>query len=210
MARNIDPQCRLCRREGIKLFLEGIRCDTAKCPIERQGHNNPPGMHGWRRGRGSSYGVRLREKQKVKRYYGVLEKQFRIYFAHAAKQKQNTGSALLSFLERRLDNVVFKSGFAVSRRAARQLVNHGHIYVNARKVDIPSYLVKSADKITVKPAEKSAKQVAEQVQFNKGRPLPAWLSLDEAAPQITVLAMPTRDDVQIPVEEHLIVELCSM
>ncbi len=210
MARNLGPQCRLCRREGIKLFLKGTRCDTAKCPIERQGRNSPPGVHGWRRGRGSSYGVRLREKQKLKRYYGVLERQFRGYFARAARQKRNTGAALLSLLERRLDNVVFKSGFAVSRRAARQLVNHGHIYVNARKVDIPSYLVKPPDKITVKPAEKSAKQVTEQVQINKGRPLPAWLSLDEAAPQITVLAMPTRDDVQIPVEEHLIVELCSM
>ena len=210
MARNVGPQCRLCRREGIKLFLKGTRCDTAKCPIEQQSRNNPPGVHGWRRGRGTSYGVRLREKQKVKSYYGVLERQFRIYFARASKQKRNTGAALLSLLERRLDNVVFKSGFAVSRKAARQLVNHGHIYVNGRKVDISSYLVKSADKISVKPSEKSAKQVAEQVQFNKGRPLPAWLSLDEATPQITVLAMPTRDDVQIPVDEHLIVELCSM
>ena len=210
MARNIAPQCRLCRREGIKLFLKGIRCDTAKCPIERQGHNNPPGMHGWRHGRGSSYAIRLREKQKVKRYYGVLERQFRLYFAHAAKQKQNTGSALLSFLERRLDNVVFKSGFTVSRKAARQLVNHGHIYVNDRKVDVASYLVRPGDKIIVKPAEKSLKQVREQVEANKGRPLPSWLSLDESIPQITVLAMPTRDDVQIPVEEHLIIELCSM
>ena len=210
MARNVGPQCRMCRREGIKLFLKGIRCDTAKCPIERQGRNNPPGVHGWRRGRGSSYGIRLREKQKVKRYYGVLERQFRTYFARAAKQKRNTGAALLSLLERRLDNVIFKSGFTVSRRAARQLVNHGHIYVNERKVDISSFLVKPGDKISVKPAEKSAKQVNEQVQINKGRPLPAWLSLDEATPQITVVAMPTRDDVQIPVEEHLIVELCSM
>ena len=210
MARNIAPQCRLCRREGIKLFLKGIRCDTAKCPIERQGHNNPPGMHGWRHGRGSSYGIRLREKQKVKRYYGVLERQFRLYFAHAAKQKQNTGSALLSFLERRLDNAVFKSGFTVSRKAARQLVNHGHIYVNDRKVDIASYLVKPGDRIIVKPAEKSLKQVREQVEANKGRPLPGWLSLDETVPKVTVLAMPTRDDVQIPVEEHLIIELCSM
>ncbi len=210
MARNIGPQCRMCRAEGIKLFLKGTRCDTAKCPIERQGRNNPPGAHGWRRGRGTSYGIRLREKQKVKRYYGVLERQFRGYFTRASKQKRNTGAALLSLLERRLDNVVFKSGFTVSRRAARQLVNHGHIYVNGRKVDIPSFLVKPGNKITVKPAEKSTKQVTEQVQINKGRPLPAWLSLDEAAPQITVVAMPTRDDVQIPVEEHLIVELCSM
>jgi small subunit ribosomal protein S4 len=210
MARNIAPHCRLCRREGIKLFLKGIRCDTAKCPIERQGHNNPPGMHGWRHGRGSSYAIRLREKQKVKRYYGLLERQFRLYFAHAAKQKQNTGSALLSFLERRLDNAVFKSGFTVSRKAARQLVNHGHIYVNDHKVDIASYLVKPGDRIIVKPAEKSLKQVREQVEANKGRPLPGWLSLDESIPQVTVLAMPTRDDVQIPVEEHLIIELCSM
>ena len=210
MARNLGPQCRLCRRETIKLFLKGTRCDTAKCPIERQGRNSPPGVHGWRRGRGSSYGIRLREKQKVKRYYGVLERQFRGYFARASKQKRNTGAALLSLLERRLDNVVFKSGFTVSRRTARQLINHGHIYVNARKVDIASFLVKPGDKISVKPSEKSAKQIKEQVLINKGRPLPAWLSLDETAPQITILAMPTRDDVQIPVDEHLIVELCSM
>ena len=210
MARNIGPQCRLCRREGIKLFLKGIRCDTAKCPIERQGRNNPPGMHGWRRGRGSSYGIRLREKQKVKRYYGVLERQFRIYFARASRQKQDTGAALLSFLERRLDNAVFKSGFTISRRAARQLVNHGHIYVNDRKVDVPSYLVRPGDKITVKSAEKSLQQVRQQVEANKGRTLPGWLSLEEAGPQVTILAMPTRDDIQIPVEEHLIVELCSM
>ncbi|NIA06202.1 MAG: 30S ribosomal protein S4 [Actinobacteria bacterium] len=210
MARNVGPQCRLCRREGIKLFLKGVRCDTAKCPIERQGHNNPPGMHGWRRSRGTSYGIRLREKQKVKRYYGVLEKQFRIYFARASKQKQNTGAALLSFLERRLDNAVFRSGFTVSRRASRQLVNHGHIYVNDHKVDVASYLVKPGDFITVKDSEKSLKQVREQVDANKGRQLPGWLSLDEKTPKVTILAMPTRDDVQIPVEEHLIVELCSM
>ena len=210
MGRNIGPHCRMCRREGIKLFLKGVRCDTAKCPIERQGRNTPPGMHGWRRGRGSSYGVHLREKQKVKRYYGLLERQFRTYFARAARQKQNTGSALLSLLERRLDGAVFKSGFTVSRRAARQLVNHGHVYVNARKVDIASYLVKPGDKITVKSSEKSVKMVREQVEINKGRPLPGWLALDETVPQVTVLALPTRDDVQIPVEEYLIVELCSM
>ena len=210
MARNVGPQCRLCRREGIKLFLKGIRCDTAKCPIERQGHNNPPGMHGWRRPRGTSYGIRLREKQKVKRYYGVLEKQFRIYFTRASQQKQNTGAALLSFLERRLDNAVFRGGFTVSRRAARQLVNHGHIYVNDHKVDVASYLVRPGDVLTVKASEKSLKQVREQVEANKGRQMPGWLSLDEKTPKITILAMPTRDDVQIPVEEHLIVELCSM
>ena len=210
MTRNIGPQCRMCRRETIKLFLKGTRCDTAKCPIERQGRNNPPGAHGWRRGRGSSYAIHLREKQKVKRYYGVLERQFRTYFAMAAKQKQNTGSALLSLLERRLDNVLVKSGFAISRRTSRQLINHGHIYVNERKVDIASYLVKPGDKITVKPTEKSLQQVRQQVEINKGRQLPGWLSLDEATPQIIVLAMPTRDDVQIPVEEHLIVELCSV
>ena len=199
----------MCRRESIKLFLKGVRCDTAKCPIERQGRNTPPGMHGWRRGRGSSYGVHLREKQKVKRYYGVLERQFRSYFAMASKQKQNTGSALLSILERRLDNAVFKSGFALSRRDARQLINHGHIYINGRKVDIASYLVKPGEKISVKPSDKSKKRVKEQVDINKGRVLPGWLSLDEAGPVVTVVAMPTRDDVQIPVEEHLIVEFCS-
>lgn len=209
MARNLGPQCRMCRREGIKLFLKGVRCDTAKCPIERQGRNSPPGMHGWRRGRGSSYGTHLREKQKVKRYYGVLERQFRSYFAMASKQKQNTGSALLSILERRLDNAVFKSGFALSRRDARQLINHGHIYINGCKVDIASYLVKPGEKISVKPSDKSKKRVKEQVDINKGRALPGWLSLDEAGPVATVVALPTRDDVQIPVEEHLIVEFCS-
>ncbi len=209
MARNLGPQCRMCRRESIKLFLKGVRCDTAKCPIERQGRNTPPGMHGWRRGRGSSYGVHLREKQKVKRYYGVLERQFRSYFAMASKQKQNTGSALLSILERRLDNAVFKSGFALSRRDARQLINHGHIYINGRKVNIASYLVNPGEKISVKPSDKSKKRVKEQVDINKGRVLSGWLSLDEAGPVVTVVAMPTRDDVQIPVEEHLIVEFCS-
>jgi len=167
-------------------------------------------MHGWRRPRGTSYGIRLREKQKVKRYYGVLEKQFRIYFTRASQQKQNTGAALLSFLERRLDNAVFRGGFTVSRRAARQLVNHGHIYVNDHKVDVASYLVRPGDVLTVKASEKSLKQVREQVEANKGRQMPGWLSLDEKTPKVAILAMPTRDDVQIPVEEHLIVELCSM
>src|SRR6266513_2855946 len=148
MARRLDYQCKLCRREGIKLFLKGSRCDSPKCAIERR--NQPPGMHGGRRGKTSEYGTRLREKQKLKRFYGVLEKQFRRYFALAGRSAQNTGEALLSILERRLDNVVHRLGFAPSRAAARQLVNHGHVLLNGKKADIPSLLLKTGDTVAVK------------------------------------------------------------
>ena len=209
MGRYTGPKCRLCRREGMKLMLKGIRCETAKCPMERQWRSNPPGMHSWRRGRGSEYGLRLREKQKVKRYYGVYEKQFIKYYHEAERGTGNTGTTLLMLLERRLDNVVHKFGFAASRATARQLVAHGHIFVNGRKMDRPSYLVRVGDKVAVKANDRSQKLVRTYLE-ELGEPvLQNWLSLDLTKLEATVLAMPTRDDVMIPVEEQLIVELCS-
>lgn len=209
MSRALMPSCRQCRREGIKLMLKGSRCYTAKCPMERPGRNNPPGMHSWRRGKSSEYGVRLREKQKVKRYYGVLDKQFMRYLEMASKMKGNTAEALLIILERRLDNVVTKLGWAPSRKAARQLIAHGHIYVNDRKLDIPSYLVKPGDKITVKPSERSRNLVKSYIEMDPNRPVQGWLESDRENLIGIVKAYPTRDDVEIPVEEQLIVEFCS-
>ena len=190
-------------------MLKGARCETAKCPLERQWRNFPPGAHSWRRRRSSEYGIRLREKQKVKRYYGIFERQFMRYFRMAERQKTNTGAALLSLLERRLDNVIYKLGFAPSRAAARQTVNHGHVYVNGRKVNVPSVLVKVGNKISIKPSEKSKGMIKQQLE-ELGEPhVQNWLSLDMAKLEGLVLAMPSRDDVTIPVEENLIVELCS-
>ena len=209
MGRYTGPACRLCRRQGIKLMLKGARCETAKCPMERQWRSNPPGMHGWRRGRHSEYGLRLHEKQKVKRYYGVFERQFMRYFHQAERQKGNTGVALLGLLERRLDNVVFKLGFAPSRGAARLTIAHGHVHVNGRRVNVPSYLVKPGDKVGVKPAERSQKLIRSRLE-ELGEPhVQNWLSLDAAKLEGTVLAVPSRDDVMIPVEENLIVEICG-
>ena len=209
MGRYTGPTCRLCRREGIKLMLKGARCDTAKCPLERQWRNTPPGMHSWRRRRGSEYAVRLREKQKVKRFYGIFERQFRRYFKMAEREKTNTGVALLRLLERRLDNVVYKLGFAPSRAAARQTITHGHIYVNGRKASSPSMLVKVGDKISVKPSEKSQKLIRQRLEEIGEPSVQNWLKLDTAKLEGTVVAMPSRDDVTIPVEENLIVEFCS-
>lgn len=209
MGRYTGPQCRLCRREGIKLMLKGARCETAKCPMERQWRNFPPGQHNWRRGRGSEYGVRLREKQKVKRYYGVYDKQFMKYFREAERQTGNTGSHLLTLLERRLDNVLYKLGWAPSRASARTTVSHGHIYVNGRPVNIASYLVKVGDKLTVKDSERSKKLIRSRLE-ELGEPhVQNWLRLDMVKLTADVLAMPTRDDIMMPVEEQLIVELCS-
>ena len=209
MARNYGSVCRQCRREGMKLFLKGTRCETAKCPIERQNRNRPPGMHAWRRGRASDYAVRLREKQKVKRYYGVLEKQFRIYFSSAERQRQNTGEALLRLLERRLDNVVFKVHFAPSRRQARQVIAHGHVHVNGHKVDIASYLVKQGDKVTIKAAEKTRKMIMASLDADASVPVQAWLEVNPTIPEGLVASLPEREDVQIPIEEQLVVEFCS-
>ncbi len=190
-------------------MLKGSRCYTAKCPMERPGRNNPPGMHSWRRGKSSGYGVRLREKQKVKRYYGVLDKQFMRYFEMAERMKGNTAENLLILLERRLDNVVTKLGWAPSRKSARQLITHGHIYVNGRKLDIPSYLVKPGDKITVKPSDRSKELVKSLIALDPNRPVQGWLESDRENLEGLVKTYPTRDDVEIPVEEQLIVEFCS-
>jgi len=198
----------LCRREAVKLMLKGVRCETAKCPMERQWRNAPPGMHSWRRRKPSNYGLRLREKQKVKRYYGVFEKQFKVYFTMAERARGNTGDVLLSILERRVDNVVWKLGFAGSHRAARQAVVHGHIQVNGRKLDRPGYLVKKGDKISARPTEKSHK-VVRAALGDGGPPVQSWLDLNAERLEGAVTALPTPEDVQIPVEVQLIIEACS-
>ena len=209
MGRYLDSSCKLCRREGVKLMLKGIRCETAKCPIEKKERNLGPGMHGWRRGRASEYAVRLREKQKVKRYYGLLERQFSRIFRQAERTKGNTGELLLQLLERRLDNVVYKLNFAPSRKAARQMITHGHIYVNGRKVDVSDYTIKVGDKITTKGSEKSVKKTKQQLESNPNFTTQSWLQLDREVPSATIVAFPSREDVQILVEEHLVVEFCS-
>ncbi|MFA6134385.1 MAG: 30S ribosomal protein S4 [Phycisphaerae bacterium] len=209
MGRNTGPKCRLCRREGIKLMLRGARCETAKCAMERQWRASPPGQHNWRRTRSSEYGLRLREKQKVKRYYGVYEKQFIKYFHEAEGQKGNTGAALLTLLERRLDNVIYKLGLAPSRAAARQTVCHGHVHVNGRQLNVSSYMVKVGDKICVKDNDRSKKLIRASLE-ELGEPhIQNWLKLDMTKLEAEIVALPTRDDVMIPVEEHMIVELCS-
>jgi small subunit ribosomal protein S4 len=190
-------------------MLKGARCETAKCPMERQWRSNPPGMHSWRRGRGSEYRLRLREKQKVKRYYGVFEKQFMKYFHAAEKIKGDTGANLLSMLERRLDNVIYKLGFAPSRSAARQTVAHGHVHVGGRRVNKPGLLVRVGDQISLKDAEKSKSLIRVRLE-ELGEPhVQNWLKLDLTKLAAEVVAVPTRDDVMIPVEEQRIVELCS-
>lgn len=209
MGRYVGPKCRLCRREGVKLMLRGARCETAKCPMERQERAFPPGMHNWRKGRVSEYGIRLREKQKVKRYYGVYERQFMKYFREAERTKGNTGSALMSLLERRLDNVLYKLGFAPSRAAGRLTISHGHIHVNGRRVNRAGYLVRVGDKITVKDADKSKKLIRSRLE-ELGEPhVQNWLRLDMTKLEAEVLAQPTREDIMFPVEENLIVEMCS-
>jgi len=189
-------------------MLKGARCETAKCAMERQWKCKPPGMHTWRRRKASNYGVRLREKQKVKRYYGVLERQFILYFRAAERMKGNTGEALLGLLERRLDNVVWKLGFAPSHRAARAMIAHGHVYMNGRRLNRPGYLVKEGDRVGVKPAERSQKLI-KQWLGDGGGSTQAWLQLDVSNLEGVVAALPTREDVQIPVEEQLIIEMCS-
>ncbi|MDD5064488.1 MAG: 30S ribosomal protein S4 [Phycisphaerae bacterium] len=209
MGRYLGSSCKHCRREAMKLMLKGVRCETAKCPIEKKQRNLGPGMHGWRRGRPSEYGVRLREKQKVKRYYGLLDRQFMRYFHKAERVKGNTGEILLQLLERRLDNVLYKVNFAPSRKAARLLINHGHICVKGRKVNISDYIVKVGDKITVKSSEKSKKKVKGQLESNPNFTTQNWLQVNSENIEATVVALPTRDDIQIPVQEQLIVEVCS-
>jgi len=193
----------------MKLFLKGVKCETAKCQIEKRQRNLAPGMHGWRRPRPSEYGIRLREKQKVKRYYGVMQKVFMRYFHKAERVKANTGEVLLQLLERRVDNVAYKLNFAPSRKAARMLISHGHILVNGRKVDVSSYSIKVGDKITLKNSDKTVKFVKQQLESNPNFTTQGWLQLDRDKPEATVVALPTREDVQIPIEEQLVVEFCS-
>jgi small subunit ribosomal protein S4 len=207
MARHSSPVCRLCRREGVKLFLKGSRCDTPKCAFERR--ESPPGMNSFRRGKQTDYGVHLREKQKVKHHYGLLEKQFRKIFAMAERGKGNTGEALMGLLERRLDNVVYRLGFGHSRAQARLLVSHGHVTVNGRRVDIPSYLMRPGDVIRVKDRPKSL-QLVQTVLAEAHRDVPDFLNrVDGPQPEGHVLRLPEAADASIPVQPHLIVELCS-
>ncbi len=197
----------MCRREGTKLFLKGLRCDTDRCAFERR--QNPPGMHTFRRGKLTDYGIHLREKQKVKHYYGVLEKQFRNYFHRAERTKGNTGKVLMSFLERRLDNVVHRLGFGQSRSAARQIVSHGHLLVNGHRVDVPSYQVRVGDVISVKNRPKSLQLVQASLEESH-RDVPDFLTRVEGPqPEGHVARLPESEDVSIPVEAQLIVELCS-
>jgi small subunit ribosomal protein S4 len=207
MGRITGPVCRLCRRDGLKLFLKGSRCDTPKCAFERR--STPPGMVQKRRSKATDYGLRLREKQKVKHYYGVLERQFRTYFARAERGKGNTGETLMSLLERRLDNVVHRLGFAASRAAARQMVMHGHITVNGRRLDVPSYLVKAGDLVRVKNRKKSL-QLVHGALAEFRREVPDFLARgDGAIPEGRVDRLPAAEDVSIPVQANLIIELCS-
>lgn len=209
MGRYLGSSCKFCRREGMKLMLKGSRCESGKCAVERRERNMAPGMHGWRRGRNSDYGVRLREKQKVKRFYGLLENQFLLYFRRAVRNRGNTGEVLLELLERRLDNVIYKLNFASSRKKARQIITHGHIYVNGRKVNIPDLTLKVGDKITLKDSAKSRKIVKEQLESNPNYTVQSWLQLDPQKAVAAIIALPSRDDVQLAIEEQLVVEFCS-
>jgi len=208
MARYIGPVCRLCRREGMKLFLKGERCYTDKCAIEKR--NVPPGQHGRaRRAKMVGYGIQLREKQKVKRTYGVLENQFRRYFEAADRQKGITGELLLQMLERRLDNVVYRLGFATSRPQARQLVRHGHFTVNGKTVDIPSYAVRAGDTVAVRTTSNQNTTIQHAMEEVKGRGIPEWLLIDATAMSGRISQLPTREQINLPVQEQLIVELYS-
>ena len=207
MARNTKSVCRLCRRENLKLFLKGERCYTEKCAIDRR--NYAPGQHGQDRKKFSDYGAQLREKQKVKRLYGVLENQFYNTFKEADRQKGITGETLLSLLERRLDNTVYRLGFANSRSEARQLVKHNHFLVNQSKVNIPSYLVRPGDVIGLREKSKKIVRILEALEGVARRGVPQWLELDKEQLKGSVKASPTREDITIPIQEKLIVELYS-
>ncbi|HMJ12862.1 MAG TPA: 30S ribosomal protein S4 [Polyangiaceae bacterium] len=207
MARYIGPVCRLCRRENMKLFLKGERCYTDKCSFDRRPY--PPGMHGQRRSKVTEFGVRMREKQKVRRIYGLLERQFSGYFDHADRQKGVTGSNLLSVLERRLDSAVYRLGLGATRTDARQLVRHKHLQVNGRTVNIPSFLLKPGDKITVREASKTLVRIQAALDLSARREQPDWLEFDRDNLTGTVKMMPTREAITLPIEEQLIVEFYS-
>ena len=207
MARYRGAVCRLCRRERMKLFLKGDRCYTDKCGIERR--NYPPGQHGQGRSKVTEYGRQLREKQKVRRLYGIQEGQFRRYFQEADRRRGVTGANLLQLLESRLDNVVFRMGFASSRNQARQVVRHGHIEVNGRRVDIPSYQVRAGDTVSVREKSRKVAAIEGALQLMESRGAPRWIEVDAKAFQGVVKELPNRDDITMPIEEHLIVELYS-
>ncbi len=207
MARYTGPVCKLCRREGIKLFLKGERCYSSKCAIERRGY--APGQHGQRRSKVTEYGVQLREKQKVRRIYGVLERQFRKVFDMAERQRGITGENLLVLLERRLDNMAFRMGFAPSRTSARQLVLHGHLTVNGKALNVPSALVKAGDVLAIVPSAKENLGIKESVKNQEKRNFPSWVEVDVEKLTGTVKALPAKDDIALPVKEQLIVELYS-
>lgn len=214
MSRYLEPKCRLCRQEGVKLFLKGSRCETAMCAVAR--HPYRPGMHGNKRAKKTTpYGVHLRETQKLKRIYGVHDAIFRNYFEKAQRMPGNTGENLLFLLERRLDNVVYKVGFALSRAQARQMVNHGHFTVNGKNVDVPSYLVSQNDVIRPRAREKSVKLVKENLELSVGINPPAWVEVTKPEPgkegemDARVTRVPARDEISVPVNELLVVEFCS-
>lgn len=207
MARYIGPACKLCRREGEKLFLKGDRCYTDKCAFDRRPY--PSGQHGQRRIKVTEYGIRLREKQKVRRIYGVLERQFRKYFAEADRGKGVTGESLLSLLERRMDNICYRLGFAATRADGRQLVRHGHVLVNGKPVSIPSYVVKKGDKITIHERSRELGRIKTSVEGVDRRGVPEWLELDKAGLVGTVRDNPVREAITLPIKEQLIVEFYS-
>ena len=207
MGRNLDASCRQCRREGEKLFLKGTRCYSHKCAIDRREY--APGQHGAKRPKLSNFGLQMREKQKVKRIYGLLEKQFRNYFNKAAHTKGVTGTTLLQYLERRLDNVIYQLGFATSRSEARQIVSHNFVHVNGHRVNIPSYQVKINDEVELKFKTTGIKNVKENLEASEGRSVPSWLVVDKEHYRGRVVRIPQREDISYPVNEQLIVELYS-
>lgn len=210
MARYIDAVCRLCRRQGEKMFLKGTKCNTEKCAVNKRPY--APGQHGEGKGKRqkvSNYGLQLKEKQKVKRIYGVLERQFRKYFEMASQSKGVTGKVLLQLLERRLDNVVFRMGLGISRSQARQIVRHNFILVNSVRVNIPSYLVDKDDLIQVKAKDKALNKIKDNLELSKDRTVPSWLEFKSADFNAKVLRLPDKDDIQQPIQEQLIVELYS-
>ncbi|MBI4689841.1 MAG: 30S ribosomal protein S4 [Nitrospirae bacterium] len=207
MARYTEALCRICRRESEKLFLKGERCYTEKCSVERRKY--PPGQHGQGRGKLSDYGIQLREKQKTRKSYGLVERQFRNYFREAERQRGATGEVLLQLLEQRLDNVVFRMGFAVNRREARQLIAHGHFRVNGRSLNIPSYLAKIGDIVEVKETSRDIPGIADSISKIEHRGLPAWVEVDSSNFKGRISNIPSREDMHLPVQEQLIVELYS-
>jgi small subunit ribosomal protein S4 len=207
VARDCKSVCRICRREGVKLFLKGDRCYTDKCAIDRRGY--PPGQHGQNRSKISNYGLQLREKQKIRRLYGLLERQFRHYFSKALKGKSNTGVNLLVMLERRLDNVCYRLGFANSRNDARQLVRHGHVTINGKRVDLPSYQIKVGDVVSVSEKSRASARITTAIAAVERRGVPAWLELQKETFQGTVRGFPAREELTMPMQEQLVVELYS-